>query len=79
MNRCFDVFSIVFKGHIESRIFDSSPPKDKFGMLDFLLPQNATYNPVNRRIRDLPKAFGIGGVRGAPYRGNSVGPSTRLC
>jgi hypothetical protein len=35
------------------------PPKDDFGMLDFLLPQDlpvrqagATYNPVNRQVRD---------------------------
>ena len=29
-----------------------SPEKERIRIDVFLLPQNATYNPVNRRIRD---------------------------
>lgn len=59
MNPCFDVFSIVFNGHIESRIVEKRIVKGNFGMLDFLLPQNASdsyriYNQVNRSIEPVP-------------------------
>lgn len=47
-----------------------TPKKKRIRIHAFQLPQNATYNPVNRSRKcgktRIPKAFGIGVVRGAP-------------